>query len=72
MDYIVGFDDLGGADDFPTEVLEWRIARAEVIKYDGDLATPPVTGVKKSLLDERRKNKTIRGKAHDDSSDDDE
>ena len=72
VDYIVGFDDLGGADDFPTEVLEWRIARAEVIKYDGDLATPPVTGVKKSLLDERRKNKTIRGKAHDDSSDDDE
>jgi len=72
VDYIVGFDDMGGADDFPTEVLEWRIARKEVIKYEGDLMTPPISGKKKSLLSHPSKKKTIRGKGDDDSSDDDE
>lgn len=72
VDYIVGFDDMGGADDFPTEILEWRIARTEVIKYDGDLVTPPISGSKKSLLGQPSKKKTIRGKAGDDSSDEDE
>ena len=72
IDYIVGFDDMGGADDFPTEILEWRIARTEVIKYDGDLVTPPISGTKKSLLGQPSKKKTIRGKAGDDSSDEDE
>ncbi|KAI0209316.1 Thioredoxin domain-containing protein 9, partial [Lamellibrachia satsuma] len=71
VDYIVGFDDMGGADDFPTEILEWRIARTEVIKYDGDLVTPPISGSKKSLLGQPSKKKTIRGKAGDDSSDED-
>jgi len=72
VDYIVGFDDMGGADDFPNEVLEWRIARTEVIKYDGDLLTPPISGKKKSLLGHPSRKKTIRGKGDDDSSDDDE
>uniref|UniRef100_A0A1I8IYS8 Thioredoxin domain-containing protein n=1 Tax=Macrostomum lignano TaxID=282301 RepID=A0A1I8IYS8_9PLAT len=40
-DYIVGFDDLGGHDNFSTEMLEWRLARSEVIDYRGDLETPP-------------------------------
>ena len=33
VDYIVGFDDLGGTDDFSTDMMEWRIARADVINY---------------------------------------
>lgn len=41
VDYIVGFDELGGEDDFSTEVLEWRLAKSEMINYDGDLSTPP-------------------------------
>ena len=32
-DYIKGFDDLGGTDDFPTEMLEWRLGCAGVINY---------------------------------------
>lgn len=26
-DYIIGFDDLGGHDEFSTEMMEWRIAQ---------------------------------------------
>merc|ERR1711983_120378 len=38
---IVGFADLGNTDEFSTEMLEWRLAHAEVINYSGDLNTPP-------------------------------
>lgn len=41
VDFIVGFDDLGGSDDFPCEMLEWRIACAGVIDYSGDISEPP-------------------------------
>ena len=70
VDYIVGFDDLGGKDDFSTEMMEWRIAKADVINYNGDLLTPPdsVDQKKTSIL--RNPKKTIRD-GDDDSSDDD-
>jgi len=73
VDYVVGFDDLGGRDEFPTEVLEWRIARADVINYNGDLMTPPTIpgaskGKPQGVLG--RPKKAIRG-GDDDSSDDD-
>lgn len=35
VDYVVGFDDLGGKDDFPTEVLAARLASVEAIKWEG-------------------------------------
>ncbi|KAG6406632.1 hypothetical protein SASPL_134238 [Salvia splendens] len=35
-DYVVGFDELGGRDDFSTEELEERIAKAEVIIFEGE------------------------------------
>uniref|UniRef100_N1QX79 Thioredoxin domain-containing protein n=1 Tax=Aegilops tauschii TaxID=37682 RepID=N1QX79_AEGTA len=35
-DYVVGFDELGGKDDFSTEDLEERIAKAQVIFLDGE------------------------------------
>merc|ERR1711976_97120 len=72
IDYIVGFDDLGGHDEFPTEMLEWRLGRADVINYSGDLLSPPTAGQssKKSILGAEKK-KTIRGRDDDDSSDDD-
>ena len=71
VDYIVGFDDLGGHDEFPTEMLEWRLGGADVINYSGDLMTPPIAGQlsKKSLLGPQKK-KTIRGRDDDDSDDD--
>ena len=37
----MGFDDLGGNDDFDTEVLEWRIGTAGAIEYTGSLEGPP-------------------------------
>jgi hypothetical protein len=73
IDYVAGFDDLGGVDEFPTEMLEWRIARAGVIEYSGDLLNPPTAGASKkpSLLGRGVTKKTIRDGAGDDSSDDD-
>ncbi|KAL6211773.1 hypothetical protein ACLB2K_016996 [Fragaria x ananassa] len=35
-DYVVGFDELGGKDDFSTEELEERLARAQVIFFEGE------------------------------------
>ncbi|GFP88608.1 thioredoxin domain-containing protein 9 homolog [Phtheirospermum japonicum] len=35
-DYVVGFDELGGTDDFSTEELEERLAKAQVIVYEGE------------------------------------
>merc|ERR1712150_441083 len=45
-DRIIGFDDLGGSDNFPTSLLEWRIAQNKIINYSGDLTRPPVDEVK--------------------------
>nr|KAG5705460.1 hypothetical protein BaRGS_004587 [Batillaria attramentaria] len=75
-DYIVGFDDLGGRDDFPVEMMEWRLAHAEVINYSGDLLTPPwdpsAQGSKKIIGYATKSNKTIRGGGDDDSDNDDD
>merc|ERR1711988_159610 len=35
VDHIVGFDDMGGTDDFPTEALASRLAVAQCVEYDG-------------------------------------
>lgn len=73
-DYVVGFDDLGGVDDFSTEMLEWRLGQSEVIKYSGDLMTPPDQpgAKKKSIMFAGKKQKIIRGGANDDDSSDDD
>lgn len=70
-DFIIGFDDLGGVDDFSTEMLEWRIARAHVIRYSGDLSVPPTECSKERRPMLSFERKTIRGTAGDDSDDDD-
>lgn len=71
VDFIVGFDDLGGSDDFPCEMLEWRIACAGVIEYNGDLSQPP-TNAKSNKQSTKRlfqqQKKIIRG--GDDSDED--
>lgn len=70
-DYIVGFDDLGGRDEFPTEMLEWRLGRAGVIQYLGDLLTPPwdptSDGTKTIFGHAKRSHKTIRDDGDEDS-----
>uniref|UniRef100_A0A2P2HX91 Thioredoxin domain-containing protein 9-like n=1 Tax=Hirondellea gigas TaxID=1518452 RepID=A0A2P2HX91_9CRUS len=69
-DFIVGFTDLGNRDDFNTEMLEWRIARSDVIEYSGDLLQPPTANKPKKTITmhDSRNKKTIR--SGDDDSDD--
>ncbi len=60
-DYIVGFADLGNSDDFNTEMLEWRIAKAGIITYKGDLNTPPDQDKKSHINKKAKDGKIIRG-----------
>lgn len=72
QDYVVGFDDMGGKDEFPTEMLEWRLGRANVINYSGDLVNPPKIASEKrdtSVFGFVKTNKTIKDSQFDDSSD---
>ncbi|GFY95008.1 thioredoxin-like/ATP-binding protein [Actinidia rufa] len=39
--YLVGFDELGGTDEFSTEELEERLAKAQVITYEGESSLNP-------------------------------
>ncbi|KAL4002553.1 Thioredoxin domain-containing protein 9 [Acanthocheilonema viteae] len=57
VDYIRGFDDLGGNDEFRTETLEWRLSWSKVIEYNGPsylrdsgmVVTKVTKGVKKKV-----------------------
>ncbi|WOH13934.1 hypothetical protein DCAR_0933447 [Daucus carota subsp. sativus] len=40
-DYVVGFDELGGTDDFGTEELEDRLAKVQVIILEGESSLRP-------------------------------
>ncbi|KAL7607809.1 thioredoxin domain-containing protein 9 homolog [Lactuca sativa] len=40
-DYVVGFDELGGSDDFSTEELEERLGKGEVIFFEGESSLKP-------------------------------
>ena len=68
-DYIKGFDDLGGVDDFSTEMMEWRLGCADVLTYSGNLLEPPDKKKERRGMANRPK-KTIRGGYNDDSDDD--
>ncbi|CAL8127329.1 unnamed protein product [Orchesella dallaii] len=67
VDRIIGFSDLGGVDDFRTEMLEWRLARCDGVFYQGDKDQPPEFKQKK-----RQVMRTIRGKADFDSDESDD
>ncbi|XP_066967307.1 thioredoxin domain-containing protein 9 [Macrobrachium rosenbergii] len=70
-DFIIGFTDLGNCDDFTTEVMEWRIARADVIEYNGDLLSMPSFNKKGGQQMDVQRKKTIRGGRRGDDSDSD-
>ncbi|CAI0374092.1 unnamed protein product, partial [Linum tenue] len=59
-DYVVGFDQLGGTDDFSTDVLEERLAKAQVIFYEGESSLPKSTNQTK---------RSVRQSEANDSSD---
>jgi hypothetical protein len=67
-DKIVGFDELGGEDDFATETLEWRLGKTGVIEYTGDEPDVFKTRQKKTILLGKR---SVRGRSDSDESDDD-
>nr|CDS33041.1 thioredoxin domain containing protein 9 [Hymenolepis microstoma] len=70
--HVIGFDDLGGHDDFSTEMLEWRLGVAGVIEYSGDLSQPPDAVKGKKSLTFKRSTKTIRGGRGGDSDEEDD
>mmetsp|Transcript_29901 Transcript_29901/g.70996 ORF Transcript_29901/g.70996 Transcript_29901/m.70996 type:complete len:230 (+) Transcript_29901:106-795(+) len=74
QDYIVGFDDLGGQDDFPTPVLEWRIACQGIIKVEYDVHDGPPCGRELNPKSGRKMTQTRPGiwqnHGNDDSDDD--
>ncbi|CAN7015853.1 hypothetical protein IGI04_013765 [Brassica rapa subsp. trilocularis] len=59
-DYVAGFNELGGKDDFSTDDLEDRLARAQVIHYEGESSSDKV----KSMTQARR---SVRQSANSDS-----
>lgn len=69
-DYIKGFDDLGGHDEFSTEMMEWRLGCSGVIDYSGNLMEPPDSGERKKQVLFHAK-KTVRQRGTDSDSDDD-
>nr|XP_033806546.1 thioredoxin domain-containing protein 9 [Geotrypetes seraphini]XP_033806547.1 thioredoxin domain-containing protein 9 [Geotrypetes seraphini]XP_033806548.1 thioredoxin domain-containing protein 9 [Geotrypetes seraphini] len=70
-DYVVGFSDLGGTDDFTTETLEWRLGYADIINYSENLMEPPFQSQKKFGINfTKMEKKSIWGKKYDSDSDD--
>merc|ERR1719266_2188055 len=69
---IVGFGDLGNTDEFTTEMLEWRLAHAEVLNYSGDLNTPPDQAERKKKTNFVGKKLKGKGKRNDDDDSSDE
>jgi len=66
-DYIVGFDDLGGVDEFPTEMLEWRLSLCEMVDFQGEKPTIK-SKVPERVFGYASNKRSIRG--NDDDSDD--
>ncbi|KAG7220961.1 hypothetical protein INR49_010210 [Caranx melampygus] len=68
-DYVVGFTDLGNTDEFPTEMLEWRLGCADVINYSGNLMEPPTVTQRSGTKFTKVEKKSIRGRGYDSDSD---
>ncbi|KAK9165886.1 hypothetical protein Scep_001077 [Stephania cephalantha] len=62
-DYVVGFDELGGTDEFGTEELEERLAKAQVIIFEGESSLHATKS--------RSSTRSVRQSSHPDSSDSD-
>lgn len=64
VDYVVGFDDLGGSDDFSTDTLEGRLAAAGVLQESSSAAL-------KTLSQQSQKKSSIRASLVRTESDED-
>ncbi|KAG7253566.1 hypothetical protein CRUP_017679, partial [Coryphaenoides rupestris] len=67
-DYVVGFSDLGNTDNFPTEMLEWRLGCSDVINCSGNPMEPPSL-TQKPRTKFTKVEKTIRGRGYDPNDD---
>lgn len=70
-EYIKGFDELGGHDEFSTEMLEWRLGVAGVLDYSGNLLEPPDSQRPERRHVVHQPKKTIRQSDLDSDSDED-
>ncbi|XP_055327325.1 thioredoxin domain-containing protein 9-like [Paramacrobiotus metropolitanus] len=70
VDYIVGFDDVGGRDDFATAQLEWRLAHGKVINFSGDLSIPPTKTKAPASASTLGRTQNLRSKANDSADSD--
>ncbi|KAJ7946128.1 Thioredoxin domain-containing protein [Quillaja saponaria] len=53
-DYVVGFDQLGGTDEFSTEELEERLAKAQVIFLEGEPSSKSGAQTKRSVRQSKK------------------
>ena len=61
VDYVVGFDDLGGSDDFPTEHLRCLLANKSMLTYEGgDNEDARATMAKKNTSEEEVVKRNLR------------
>ncbi|KAK3420477.1 thioredoxin domain-containing protein 9 homolog [Eucalyptus grandis] len=60
-DYVVGFDELGGTDEFSTEDLEERLAKSQVIFFEGESSVNSRAGA--------QTRRSVRQSSNADSSD---
>lgn len=66
---VAGFDDVGGTDDFSTEMLEWRLGCGGAINYSGNILEPPSHAPNKKQVSFHSK-KPIRDSGRDSSDSD--
>jgi hypothetical protein len=60
LDYVVGFDDLGGTDDFPTEHLRLVLASKNMLNYEGDDAEADANPRRRKPAAEPAEKKNLR------------
>ena len=72
-DRITGFDELGGTDDFSTEMLEWRLGKRGSINYKGPAEPPASSGAarKKHITVLKGSRRAIRDSDSEGSEEDD-
>ena len=74
LDYVVGFDDVGGTDDFPTEHLRLLLANKGLINYEGgdDADANPRVSKKSTVASSSREDKrnVRKGGVRDDDDED--
>jgi len=68
---IIGLDEVGGTEDFPAELLEWKLGSYGVLDYDGPQPEFDSKG-KKYNFTNFGKQKTIQTSSHSYGSDDED